>query len=471
MSQTSPSIKKNFAYKSALTLSSYLMSFITFPYISRILGVERVGLVSFVDNTISYFLLFATMGIGILGVREIAAVKNSVEGRSKVFANLLGLNLGFTFLTLLIYLAIVSIVPKFNVHSELFYIGAAKIISTAFLIEWFFTGIEDFRYITLRSLIIRLLYVIAVFVCVRTSDDYKLYFILTTGIVVLNALINSIYVRRFVQIRLREILSVSYLRGNCILGIYSIMTSMYLTFNVMYLGLLTDNVQVGYYTTAFKLYTVILGLFSSFTNVMLPRMSALLAEGEKERFEELIGKSFRAMCTFSLPMIACSIILAPEIVWILSGDGYEGAIAPMRIIMPAAFFVGIAQVLATQVLMPMKKDRILFMASVIGAVTSVVINILTVPHLKSIGTAIVLLGSEMLVTMIYVSYIRHHKIVAIPYYCILKNSLMTIPAIMVCLLCQHYIKMPLIIIAVAGSCSALCWIGYRFIEGHKDKFI
>ena len=82
MSQSS--IKKNFAYKSILTISTYLISFITFPYVARVLGVEHIGLVNFVDNTVNYFLLFATMGIGLLGVREIAAVKENKKNKMAV---------------------------------------------------------------------------------------------------------------------------------------------------------------------------------------------------------------------------------------------------------------------------------------------------------------------------------------------------------------------------------------------------
>ena len=136
------SIKVNFAYRSLIVVSFYLMSFISFPYISRIFGVANLGLVNFVDNTVNYFLLFATMGINVLGVREIAATKSDPKLCSQVFANVLGINLLFTAITIIIYLIIVVNVPKLSQYSELFYIGSAKIVMTAFMVEWFFTGIE-----------------------------------------------------------------------------------------------------------------------------------------------------------------------------------------------------------------------------------------------------------------------------------------------------------------------------------------
>ena len=398
------SIKKNFVYRSALTLSTYIMGLITFPYISRVLGVEKLGLVNFVDNTINYFLLFATMGIGLIGIREIASVKDDKEKCSKVFSNILGLNVIFTAATLIVYFLLILLVPKLNQYSELFYLGAAKILFTAFMIEWFYTGIEDFKYITIRSIIVKIIYVISIFLLVKQPEDYLLYFIFTVGVIIINAIINIIYVNKHVNIIWRELFNLRYIKQNITLGIYAIMSSMYLTFNVMYLGLATTNVQVGYYTTAFKLYSIILGIISSFTNVMMPRMSILLANNNKEDFYALINKSLTLIITISIPLIVFSIIMAPHIVRIISGMGYEGAVIPMQVIMPSIILVGIAQVFTIQILIPMEADRILLFASIIGALVSLSFNVLIVPSWGSIGSALVLLFSELVVTITYAIY-------------------------------------------------------------------
>ena len=458
-----PSIKKNFAYKSVLTLSTYLINFITFPYVARVLGVERIGLVNFVDNTVNYFLLFATMGVGLLGVREIAAVKEDKKRRDQVYSSMLALNLLFTLVSLGIYLLCISTIPKLCQYDELFYIGTAKILFTVFLVEWFFTGVENFRYITLRSILIKVLYIISVFLFVRDTSDYRLYFILTVGVVVLNALINQLYIRKFVRVRWNNIQLLKYLKQNVTLGIYTLMTSMYLTFNVMYLGLVSNNTEVGYYTTAFKLYSVILGFFTAFTNVMLPRMSSLLANGEKDRFQELVNRSFSVMATCCIPLILCSMIMAPQIVYILSGPGYEGAILPMRIIMPAAFAVGVAQVLAIQVLMPMKKDKVLLIASIIGAVVSLLINLLVVPSVKSVGSAVVLLCSEMGVTGMYVWYVLSQELILIPIKAIGKNVLFSLPSVVICLGCGRWIDNELLGVGCAVVLAGILWMLLQII--------
>ena len=452
------SIKVNFAYKSLLVVSSYLMSFISFPYISRVFGVENLGLVNFVDNTVNYFLLFATMGINILGVREIAAVKDDKEARSRAFANILGINLLFTAITLIAYFIIVASVPKLSQYSELFYIGSAKIIMTAFMIEWFFTGLENFKYITIRSVAIRGLYIVAIFLFINNREQYQLYWWMTVGTVIINALVNMSYVRKYVTTEWSELFNMRYMKSNITLGIYAIMTSMYLTINVMYLGLVSDNVQVGYYTTAFKLYTVILGFFSAFTNVMLPRMSALLAEGDKNRFSELVDKSFSAIATFSIPMILCGIILAPQIIAVISGSGYEGAILPMRIIMPAILAVGIAQVVTLQILMPLKRDKVLLIVSIIGAVVSLIVNFAIVTRLQSVGSAIVLLSAELIVTGLYVVYIRRKLAIKIPLRMFTKELILTTPSALICLATTYFIENPFITLAVGGAVAILVWI-------------
>ena len=457
-----PSVKKNFLYKSALTLSTYLISFVTFPYVSRVLGVENIGLVGFADNTVGYFLLFATLGINILGTREIASVKDDEQRRSQVFARVLGVNLLFTAIALAAYFVAVAAIPRLHENADLFYIGASKIVATAFLVEWFFSGVENFRYITLRSVAVKLLYVVGVFLFIKEEADYRLYFMMTMGVVVLNALINIVYASQHIRFRIRDLFSLHYVKDNVTLGIYGIMTSMYMTFNVMYLGMNSDNEQVGYYTTAFKLYTIILGLFSAFANVMMPRMSALYSGGNKEQFFDYINHSFALVVKFIIPLIMCSIVMAPQIVGCLSGAGYEGAVLPMRIIMPAALAVCVAQVLALQIIMPMKHDKVLLRASLCGAVVSLLINLTVVPHLHSVGSAIVLLCSEVVVTTTYVVYITRKGLVRLPLRLIADNVLISLPTVAICWGCTKLIPIPYLSVLTALIVGGGVWIALNW---------
>lgn len=443
------SLKKNFAYKGLLTVATPIMGMITFPYISRVLGVENVGLVNFVDNTISYFLLFATMGIGTLGVRAIAQDKRNALELNRTFSNILGLNLIFTIGVLIIFNLSILLTPGFREYSELLYIGNAKILFSSLLIEWFYNGIENFKYITLRSLIIRLIYVISIFLFIKQEEDFKIYFLLTIGITVINATINILYSRKFVQIVPKYLVSSRFLKENINLGIYAIMTSMYLTFNVMFLGLRTDNIEVGYYTSAYKIYHLILSIYSAFSSVMMPRMSAIAKEENTYQFYNLIDKSINFIAIFSMPIIPCCCIMAPEIIYLLCGEGYEGAVLPMRIILLALLPVGLAHVIAMQVLIPQQQDKVLLKASILGATVSIVMNILLIDKFQSIGSAVVLLISESILTVTYLLYIRKHKIIKINTIPFVKYFATAIPSIVICIISKECIVNPFLSLITA----------------------
>lgn len=448
-----PSVKKNLFFKTLLTVSSYLIAFITFPYITRVLGVEKLGIINFVDNTINTFLLFATMGISLLGTREIAMVKNDYQERSIVFTNILGLNLLFTFIVLFSFVVSIILVPQLQEHKYLFYIGTSKILFTAFVVEWFYTGIESFKYITYRTLLIRIAYVIAVFVFVRAEEDYVLYFVLTISIVLLNAVVNFLHVRRYISIKWLWLFRFSYIRESLTLGIYNLMTSMYITFNVMFLGFVSSKIEVGYYSTAFKLYSVILSLFYALTEVMLPRMSSLMAIGDSVKFNVYANRSLSIIINISIPIIIVGTIMAPQIVSVIAGPGYEGAVFPMQIIMFALLPVGIAQVLSRQILLPMKKERILLLSSILGGIMAVVINILLVGYLKSVGSAVVLLLSEYLVTLTYIIYIRKKKILNFTPKTISRELICVILLSLSCKIISAYIHTPiysLLLIVLVG---------------------
>lgn len=451
------SLKANFVYKSLLTASTFLISFITFPYITRTLGVENIGIVNFVDNLTNYFLLFASMGISILGVREIASVAKDKELRSKVFFNLLGLNLLFTTAVLIIYILSIVFIPYLSQYKELLYIGTAKILFTSLLIEWFFSGLEEFRYITIRSIAIKLVYVGAVFIFIKTPNDYVLYFAFTVGSIVLNAVINILYARHFITYKITKLISSHYIKNNLALGIYLLLNSMYSTFNVVFLGFVAGNIQVGYYTTAFKLYSIVLAFFSSFTSVMLPRMNALISQNDKSNFNRLVSHSFSTMYSICIPLILFSTIMASDIIYVIAGKGYEKAVIPMMIIMPTVFMVGLSQILSVQIITPLKKDKILLSASLIGALSGFGLNICLVPHFLSIGTSITLLCSETIVSFVYIIYILHHKIVSFHSNLIVKNLLYSLPSVLVYLLSTNFINNHFLSLVIGGGFGLTLW--------------
>lgn len=428
------SLKKNVVYSSILTCAGYVFPLITYPYVSRVLGVTNIGTCNFVDSIINYFSLISMMGMATIGVREIAACGNDIDKRSKVFSNLFWLNALTTLIACVALLIAIFTVRQLYEYKTLMFIGFVKLATNFLAIEWFFRGIENFKYITNRSIAVKTIYVIAVFVFVHDANDIVIYYFLSAVfITAINAFLNLNYARKFVHLLRKGITFKPYIKSILILGLYSFLTSMYTTFNTAFLGFEGGPKEVGYYTTATKLFTVILSLYTAFTSVMMPRMAALLSEGKIKEFKDKLDTSNELLMAFTIPLVIISFIYAPEIIRILSGKGYEGAIIPMRIIMPLVFVIGYEQILVIQTLMPLKKDKAIFINSVVGASVGIILNFLLVPTFKCIGSAAVWLCSEMGVLISAQFFVVKYIKVSFPVRRLLRFIAISILPIILCL--------------------------------------
>lgn len=464
-------IKKNFTYNLILTVSGYVFTFITFPYVSRVLGVENIGAVNFVDSIINYFILLSMMGVSIIGIREVAIYKNQKEELQNTFRDIFFTNGVITIICIFLLLSIMFMIPKFNSYKLLLTIGIIKLFFNFTLVEWFFTGIENFKFVTIRSIIIKFLYVISVLILVKRQEDIYLYYGLTSGMVVLNAIMNWSYLLKIINLKFKGINLKKYTKSIFTLGAYMILTSFYTNFNIIYLGFIFGDKEVGYYTTASKLYSILLSVFTAFTGVMLPRMSTLISENKFDELKETINKSYSLLFLFCFPLLIWSSIFSPQIIELIAGKGYEGAIVPMRIIMPLMLIIGYAQILVIQVLMPLKKDRIILFNSLVGAIVGVILNFLIVNHLKSIGSAIVWLVCELVLVILSQYFITKIINIKFPFLIFIKQVLAAIPITLLCYFYnRNYHNSPLFDLLIS-SLLILIYYLFIYIKIFKNTFI
>jgi len=464
-------LKKNFFYSSILTVANYLFPLLTYPYVSRVLGVTNIGICNFVDSIVHYFVLFSALGIGSVGIREIAASRGDKQQLSKTFTSLVLFNTLVTAIALAVYIVAIYTVPQLYEYRTLMWIGALKIMGNFLLIEWLFKGLEDFKYITNRTIIVKTLYVISVFVFVRKSEDYDIYFLLMTLMVAVNAIFNIWYARKHVRLSLVDLSIFKYAKPICVLGLYTVLTSMYTTFNTTYLGFVSTNEEVGYYSTATKLFTIIIALYTAFTGVMMPRMSSLLAEGKREEFNRLINKSVNVLTTFAVPLLIVCIIFSSDIIMLLSGPGYEGAYIPTMIIMPLLLIIGYNQINIVQIMTPLKAEKYISRNSIIGAIIGVSLNFLIVPHLASVGSAITWVSSELFIMIS--SYLCVKKLLGIPFpgHILLKNIITYMPAIAISIAMYFYIDLSSYLRLTIVSSFVFIYAFAAQIFCLKDEFV
>jgi O-antigen/teichoic acid export membrane protein len=185
-----PSLKKNIFYSGILTTANYIFPLLTYPYVSRVLGVANIGVCNFVDSIINYFLIFSALGIGTVGIREIAKHKSNQNELQETFSKLFTINTISTTIALVVLLISMHTIPRLGENYELMWVGVLKLVFNYLLIEWFFKGLEDFKYVTNRTLIVRCVYVASVFIFVRDASDVVVYYFLLSSTIVVNAIIN-----------------------------------------------------------------------------------------------------------------------------------------------------------------------------------------------------------------------------------------------------------------------------------------
>ncbi len=446
-------LKKNLIYNGSLTTVRYIFPLIIFPYITRVLGVEKIGIVNFVDSILTYSILFSTMGMNILGIREIAKNNGRDKNLNRIFTELFTVHAIFTVVTLIIYLAVILTIPRFSENKDLFIIGLLKIFFSLFLVEWFYNGIENFKYITIRSFLVQVCYLASLLFWVRKPSDFNIYFLLTCSITILNAMFNWSYAFKFISFSFILIRPKKYIKPFFTLGLYVLLTSLYTTLNTSYLGFVSSDKEVGYYSTALKFYYIILAIFSAFTSVMMPRMSSLLGKNDLLEFKNTISKSFQLTFTFSFPIAIFVFVLAPQAIQTVAGVGYEGAILPLRIMIFLVFVVGISQITAIQILIPMKKDSLLLKTAFIGAISGIILNIFFVKKYESIGSAIVLTISESIVTCVLVFLAMKTSKIKFPLKNCIVHILFSLPYLLIYLFIQsiHLSSVMTILISVLAG--------------------
>lgn len=429
-----PSIKRDFAYNLILTVGNYIFPLLTYPYVSRVLGVNNIGICGYVDSVIDYFILFSTLGVFVLGIRETARMKHNKEGLTEVFSSLLTFNLLMAAVSVCILIGLTFSLPLFAPYQPFLLVGIAKIIFSALLIEWFYRGLSEFKYITIRSLIVRTIYVIAVFLFVRTPDDVFVYFTLTVMTTLITAFWNIWHSRRFVHFSLRAVHISLYIVPILSYGMYNILTSMYTSFNTLYLGSVTNEVQVGYFYTATKLHGICLSVFTAFTTVMIPRVSEMLAHNNKQEIQTIAGKTLDLVYMMTIPLIVFCCFFAPLIIRIIAGEGYAGAIFPFRIIIILLLIIGMEQIIIQQFLLTIKDSRCIIILSSIGAFVGVSTNLLLTPKWGAVGTSISWTLTE--ITLLFIAswfFLKHFQMRVFNMH-LLKYLLASCPYVGICYL-------------------------------------
>ncbi|GGI28211.1 flippase [Pedobacter mendelii] len=397
-------LKRNIAFNTLLSISQILFPLITFPYASRILGPTAIGAVSFADNFTTYFLIFSALGIPLYGIREIAKVKNDRAILGKVFSELIFIHLLTSIVAIVILFIISYFTNKLRTNFELYQIGMAVLLGNVFIAEWFFQGIEKFKYIALRTVAIRMITVVLLFILVHSVEDRNTYYALNLLATILAAIMNMYAVSKMVKISFINLALKKHLKPLFIIFSNSIVTTIYLVFDTIILGFLTKDENVGYYSASMRISKLSLAIIGVLSAVLLPRLTIAFQNNDLAEAKSLLSKSMNFVIFLSVPIALGTYCLSEEIIVLFAGSNYLPAISSLQILCFIVIFVGIAQIFSHQILLPLHQEKKILYASLFGVVVSLTLNFTLIPLLKQDGAAISSLATEFCVTIVLFIY-------------------------------------------------------------------
>jgi len=391
----------NFLSLSLLQVANYIFPLITLPYLVRVLGPERFGLISFSQAFIGYFQILTDYGFTLSATREISIYREDKEKVSEIFSSVMIIK-SFLFLISLIMVSIIVFsFEKFKQDWLIYHLTLGMVLGQVLFPVWVFQGMERMKYITFLNISSRLIFTVAIFVFVKKVEDYLYVSLLNSlGSIIVGLLALWIVFKDFgIEFRMPSLESIKYhLKEGWYIFISTVAISLYTTSNTFILGLFTNNTIVGYYSAAERIIKAVLGLLSPISQTLYPHISKLIKESEETGIK-FIRKVTSLIGGLSFVLSLSVFIFADLIVKIILGSHYAESVVVLRILAFLPFIVGLSNVFGIQTMLTLsyKKEfsKILIFASIIN----VTLAFIMVPVFKHIGISISVLLSEIFITV------------------------------------------------------------------------
>ncbi|MBU3877050.1 flippase [Faecalicatena sp. AGMB00832] len=401
------SVKFNFIMNFILTASSIIFPLITFPYISRTLLAAGSGAVSSAASVLSYFAMFASLGIPTYGIRACARVRDDREELSRTVQELMIVNTVTTVLTYAVFLVLLAVVPKFAAEKELLMINSVSLILNVIGVSWLYSALEEYGYIASRTLIFKVISIIFMFLMVKSPDDYIIYGAISVFAGSGSYVLNFLRLRRYVDFKkTQQYHFKEHLKPIMIFFATSAGISVYTNLDTVMLWMMKTNVDVGYYSAGIKVKTVLSTLITSLGTVLLPRLSYYAEKGNKDEFYKIIAKACNFVVLLGAGVTVYFWMYAKESILLLAGADFYGAIAPMKYLMPTVLLIGLSNVTGIQVLTPTGRESKVLYSILAGAVTDFVLNLVLIPYIAADGAAIATTVAELVVLLVQCIYLK-----------------------------------------------------------------
>ena len=399
------SIKLNFILNIIRIFLGAFFILITTPYVTRILGAENLGKVDYVNSIIQYFILFTALGIPSYGIREIARTRDNEYERTKTVVELGIILVITTIIGYIVLFFLLNNISGFKKLKTLILIMSTWILFNNIGFEWFYQGMENQIYITIRFIVIRLIVIILMFLFVKNSNDYIIYGIITVLMNSGSNILNLINIRKYLSfknIKLKNLNLLKHLKPVFIIFAASLSVSIYLQLDVVMLGNISDEI-VAYYTVSNKLIRLVMVLITALGTVLVPRISNCIKNNDTENYKKYVNYSLKYILMISIPSL-----VADNIIFIMAGEKFMQSILIMRILVFILFIVGIAYFLGFQILYPHGLERYYTCSVTIAAIINFIFNYIMIPKYYQNGAAVGTIIAELTGVLMMLYFTRNY---------------------------------------------------------------
>lgn len=399
------SIKKNYLYNLIYQVLVMILPLITVPYVSRVLLPHGVGTFAYTASIVSYFSFLGILGIDTYGNKLIAMSRDDKRKMSENFFSLYFLQLMLTMTSLIVY--IITAIFFIQQDRSIALIQTISLLGTVFDCSWFFFGIELFKKIVTRNIIIKLLSLVAIFILVKQPSDLPVYTVIMCLSVFLSSLIMWVYLKgriMIVRVSFRQIMT--HLKPSMIYFIPGIALQVYFVLNKTMIGIVANNSEVGIFDYADKIRMMALSVVTSLGTVMLPRMAHTFAVGKIEKAKEYLLKSLDFSTLLAIPLMFGVAAIAKEFIPWYMGEHFLKSIVVLIILAPTIVLMAWSGVFGTQYLLPLGKMKAYTASVYAGAIVNFGANLLLIKPFGSIGASFATLAAEVVVTLVQLYYVR-----------------------------------------------------------------
>ncbi|WP_297424147.1 oligosaccharide flippase family protein [Clostridium sp.] len=369
------SISKNAIFKAMLNLFNIILPILVMPLVTRSVGKELYGYMGYGDSLTAYFLIFASFGIYQYGLREISKVRDNKVKLKQTFTSLFIFTSVTNIVASAAYMAFVGIYYRNEPYFYTCIIMGFSVVANLFYVEWINEGLENYDFIAIKTMVIRIVYSVLILLFIRDQGDYLFYLYLVVGFNFINNVLSFIYVKKKVSFDFSNLEFFRHIKPMLYVVILSNTNILYTQLDkIMLKDSVGGTTAVGYYYMAQRIMTIINTLLLTVIQVTMPRLSNYLGNESKGEYLVLLKRVIKIYFLFLFPASIGLLCLSKEAIYIFGGTEFLGVVPVMIVFAIYMLSIGVEGVIANQMIYLHGKEKDDAMLVLIGGILNLIFN-------------------------------------------------------------------------------------------------